>query len=161
MEGPEGQGPDGGVTRGRRSGSYLTESPYYVAKYKDGSAWYSVEATGCRDETAARQVLADLERKAELVGSGVMTAAEAASGKPAAPIAEHLDAFDEYHRAKGVTKIHREERGRYLRRLAADSRFGTLATCAAKPWSAGLRRERRKACRPDAKRYLNAMAHVL
>ena len=85
-------------------------------------------ATGCRDETAARQVLADLERKAELVRSGVMTAAEAAVGESRpAPIAEHLNAFDEHHRAKGVTKIHREDTGRYLRRLAADCAFGTLA----------------------------------
>ena len=38
------------------------------------------EATGCKDETAARQMLADLERRAELVCSGVMSAAEAIIG---------------------------------------------------------------------------------
>src|SRR5262245_37803711 len=106
----------------------LTESPYYVAKYRDGAGAVQTVATGCRDETAARQVLADLERRAELVRSGVMTAAEAAIGDhQAAPLAKHFAAFDEHHQAKGVTKIHREDTGRYLRRLAADCTFGTLA----------------------------------
>ena len=83
---------------------------------------------GCRDETAARQVLADLERKAEQVRSGVMTAAEAAIGDhQAAPLTEHFAAFDEHHQAKGVTKIPRADTGRYLRRLAADCTFRTLA----------------------------------
>src|SRR5688572_15488896 len=49
----------------------VTESPFYVAKYRDGSGVVRVEPTGCRDETSARQVLAGLERKAELVRSGV------------------------------------------------------------------------------------------
>jgi integrase len=106
----------------------VTESPYFVAKYRDGSGVVHVEPTGCRDETAARQILADLERRAELVRSGVMTATEAAVGENRpAPIAVHLEAFDEHHRAKGVTKIHRQDTGRYLRRLAADCGFGTLA----------------------------------
>src|SRR4051812_18082675 len=54
----------------------VTESPFYVAKYRDGSGVVQTVSTGCRDETAARQVLADLERRAELVRAGVMTAAE-------------------------------------------------------------------------------------
>jgi integrase len=106
----------------------LTESPYYVAKYRDGAGVVQTVATGCRDETAARQVLADLERKAELVRSGVMTVAEAAIGDhQAAPLAEHFAAFDQHHQAKGVTKIHREDTGRYLNRIATDCTFRTLA----------------------------------
>ena len=106
----------------------VTESPFYVAKYRDGAGVVCVESTGCRDETAARQVLATLERRAELVRSNVMTAAEVAIGDhQARALAKHLAAFDEHHQAKGVTKIHREDTGRYLRRLAADCSFGTLA----------------------------------
>ncbi len=138
----------------------LIESPYYVAKYKDGSGVVQVEATGCRDETAARQVLADLERKAELVRAGVMSAAEAAVGENRpAPIAEHLDAFDEHHRAKGVTKIHREDTGRYLRRLAADCAFGTLGDLrreALERWLAARTPEGMSARTRNA--YRNAMA---
>jgi integrase len=106
----------------------VIDSPYYVAKYRDGAGVVRVEATGCRDETAARRVLADLERRAELVRSKVMTAAEAAIGDhQAAPLEKAFAAFDEHHRAKGVTEIHREDTGRYLRRLAADCTFNTLA----------------------------------
>ncbi len=106
----------------------VTESPYYVAKWRDGAGVVREGATGCRDETAARQVLADLERRAELVRSKVITAAEAAIGDhQAAPLARHFAGYDEHHRAKGVTKIHREDTGRYLSRLAADCGFGTLA----------------------------------
>jgi integrase len=54
----------------------VIESPYFIAKYRDGAGLVREVATGCRDETAARQMLADLERKAELVRSGVMTASE-------------------------------------------------------------------------------------
>src|SRR6516162_6425961 len=69
----------------------VTESPFYVAKYRDGSGVVQVESTGCRDETAARQVLANLERRAELIRSNVMTAAEAAIGDhQGAPLAKHL-----------------------------------------------------------------------
>ena len=64
-------------------------------------------------------------------------------------LGEHLDAYDEHHQAKGVTKIHREDTGRYLRRLAADCAFGTLADLrreALERWLAAA--DRRRACRP-------------
>jgi integrase len=106
----------------------VTESPYFVAKYRDGAGVVRVEATGCRDETAARQVLADLERRAELVRSGVMTAAEAAIGDhQAASAAEHFDAYLAHLEAAGVTKEHRANVKRQLSRLAADCAFGRLA----------------------------------
>src|SRR5262249_27731580 len=112
----------------------LTESATYFAKYRDGSGAVRTVANGCKDETAARQVLADLERRAELIQSGVMSAAEAAVGDhQATPLAEHFAAFDEHHQAKGVTKIHREDTGRYLRRLAADCTFRTLADLRREP----------------------------
>ena len=39
----------------------------YTAKYRDGSGIVQEVATGCRDESAARSVLTDLERRAEKV----------------------------------------------------------------------------------------------
>ena len=67
---------------GEDGGERITiETPYFTAKYRDGAGLVRTVATGCRDETAARQVLADLERKAELVRSGVMTTAEEQVGK--------------------------------------------------------------------------------
>lgn len=57
-----------------------------------------------------------------------MTAAKASIGKhQATSLKEHFAAYDEHHQAKDVTKIHREDTGRYLRRLSADCGFGTLA----------------------------------
>src|SRR5262249_36713874 len=111
----------------------VIESSKWFAKYRDGAGVVRVVPTRCRDETAARQVLADLERKAELIRSGVVSAAEAAMGNhQGRPLARHFGGFEEHLRAKGVTKLHPEDRGRYLRRLAGDCSFGTLA---------GLRRE--------------------
>ena len=45
----------------------------FTAKYRDGNGHVVEVATGCRDETAARQVLADLERRAERVRANVVT----------------------------------------------------------------------------------------
>ena len=117
------------LTVGKDGGERITmESPFYVAKLRDAVGIVQVVPTGCKDETAARQVLADLERKAELVRSGVMTTAEAAIGRhQAAPLGEHFAAFDEHLRAKGVTRIHLNDTGRYLRRLATACSFDTLA----------------------------------
>jgi hypothetical protein len=42
----------------------VIESSRYYAKYRDGAGVVRVVPTGCRDEAAARQVLADLQRKA-------------------------------------------------------------------------------------------------
>jgi hypothetical protein len=58
-----------------------TVSPYYIAKYRNGAGAVVEEPTGCRDETAARQVLADLERRAELVKAKVITSTEDAIAK--------------------------------------------------------------------------------
>ena len=43
------------------------EAGTYTAKYRDGSGIVREVATGCRDESAARSVLAELERRAERV----------------------------------------------------------------------------------------------
>lgn len=87
-----------------------------------------VVSAGCRDETAARQVLADLERKAELIRSGVMTATEAAVGKhQAAALEDHITAYLSYLEGKGTCPEHRTERGRQLRRLARECGFHRLA----------------------------------
>ena len=112
----------------------VTESPFYVAKYRDGSGIVRTVPTGCRDETAARQVLADLERKAELIRSGVMSAAEAATGDhQSTAFGTHADAYLEHLEAKGACTEHRLERKRQLRHLAEASAFGTLADLRREP----------------------------
>src|SRR5262249_22988928 len=88
------------LTRGKGgTDRLLIESAFFVAKYRDGSGAVQVVPTGCKDETAARQVLADLERKAELVRSGVLTPAEAVIGeRQATLLPHHLDSYDEHLR---------------------------------------------------------------
>src|SRR5262249_16217679 len=105
----------------------VTESPFYVAKYRDGAGVVQTVATGCRDEAAGRSVLGELERKAELVRSGVMTAAEAAIGDhQAAPLAEHFAAYLAHLEAAGTCAVYRANAKRQLNRLAADCSFGRL-----------------------------------
>src|SRR5437667_911490 len=65
------------VTVGQDGTERITlESKYYFAKYRTADRIVRTVPTGCRDETAARSVLAELERRAELVKSGVMTSNE-------------------------------------------------------------------------------------
>jgi hypothetical protein len=112
----------------------VIESRRYVAKYRDAAGVVQVVPTGCRDEQAARRVLAELERRAELVKSGVMSAPEAnAAEHQSAPLAEHLDAFEQYMEAAGVTANHTASTRHYLDRLAAECGFTRLGD---------LRRER-------------------
>src|SRR5262249_34892317 len=106
----------------------MLESPFYVAKYRDGAGIVQTVATGSRDEQAARRVLADLERRAELVKAKVMTAGEdAAARHQGTPFAEHLEAYVGSLEAAGACPEHRKERRRQLRRLAADCGWRTLA----------------------------------
>src|SRR5262245_40801485 len=53
------------------------ESGTFIAKYRDGSNHVVEVPTGCRTEDAARQVLADLVRKAERQRAGLITPGEA------------------------------------------------------------------------------------
>ncbi len=117
------------LTTGKDGADRLTlESPFYIAKYRNGAGIVVEESTGCRDETAARSVLADLERRAELVKAGVMTSAEDHVARHQAnPIAEHFDAFDRNLQAKDTSGIYRKYTRNYLDRLAAECPFATLA----------------------------------
>src|SRR3954452_12202735 len=79
------------------------ESSTYFARYRDGDGIVIEAPTGCRDETAARQVLADLERRAERVRAGLLTPAEARTANQLAkPLAEHVASYIESMEARGV-----------------------------------------------------------
>jgi hypothetical protein len=117
------------LTTGKGGGRRIvTESLFYVAQYRDGAGVLRVESTGCRDETTARKVLFDLERQAELVRTGVVTPAEAVIGaQQGVPFSRHVAAYAEHLAAKQVGEVHQQNTVRYLRRLAADCPFATLA----------------------------------
>src|SRR5487761_1456917 len=87
----------------------------YTCKFRDGNGIVTELASGCRDADAARAVLAELERRAELVKAGVVTAAE------------NFDAYGDYLLTQGASKAHRDNVRRQLKRLAAECPFSKLA----------------------------------
>jgi integrase len=102
-------------------------SKFYCLRYRDAGGRMVEVATRCRDEVAARSVLARLERNAELVRSGVMTPDEVDTAAHAdRPLRKHFDDYVAHLRAKGcaprrVSMVHRR-----LARIAAECGFTKL-----------------------------------
>jgi integrase len=125
---PKGKTQTAPLTTGR-DGSHriVLKAGTYTAKYRDGSGIVQERATGCRDKEAASRVLSDLERRAELVKSKVMTAAEdAISDHQDTPLAEHFAAYIVHQRAKGLNETRMKNTESRLNRLAADCGFRRL-----------------------------------
>ena len=84
-------------------------------------------STGCRDESAARSLLTELEKRAEKVKGGILTVGEAGTidhqGKP---LTDQFDAYLMKLEAEGTSPVHRANVRRALDRLAADCRFNRL-----------------------------------
>jgi hypothetical protein len=131
------------VTTGQNGADRIRdESGTYVARYRDGNGIVVEVSTGCRDKTAAQNVLADLERQAEKVRSGLLTPAEARSSEHIArPLRDHVGAYIESMKARGVTPTHRKAANSYLNRLTQDCSFARLTDMSGRPWNAGLLRK--------------------
>ena len=72
----------------------VTESPKWLAKFRDGQGIVCEVSTGCKDETAARAMLAALEKRAERVASGIITTSEdAMTIHQHTPLTEHVAEF--------------------------------------------------------------------
>src|SRR5262245_60247566 len=132
------------VTTGRDGAERLRdESGTYFARYRDGGGVVVEVATGCRDESAARQVLADLERRAERVRAGLITPAEARTAEHlTTPIGEHVAAFLASLEASGATPKHVRETRRVLTRVLKGCDFLTLAGVERTPVEHWLNRRR-------------------
>jgi integrase len=103
------------------------EAGTYTAKYRNGAGIVCKVATGCRDEAAARSILGKLERRAELVRGEVLTSAEdAVIDHQATPLADHIAAFVDHQKAKGISRRVKDTLSQ-LRRVAADCGFRRLA----------------------------------
>ncbi|MGO9109108.1 MAG: tyrosine-type recombinase/integrase, partial [Thermoguttaceae bacterium] len=99
----------------------------YTAKYRDGSGIVREVATGCRDEAAARSILGDLERRAELVKGNVLSADEDAMiDYQSVPVVEHLAAYMVHLQAKGDSEVHLGDTRRLASRVITDCRFVDL-----------------------------------
>ncbi len=117
------------ITVGRDGSLRIRDrSKTYFARYRDGNGDLVEVSTQCRDETAARQVLANLERRAERVRAGLMTATEERiADHLATPITQHVAAYVESMRLRGIVPMHRENVRRQLERILADCHFVRLS----------------------------------
>ena len=112
----------------------LMESNTYTAKYRDGNGVIQKVSTGCRSLDAAKSVLADLEKRADKVRSGITTAAEdSVLDHQTTTLKEHLTDYDVYlsdKRGKGgkprVSKSHRHDVRTRLEVVANDKGFKLL-----------------------------------
>lgn len=132
------------VTMGQSGADRIRdESATYVARYRDGNGLVIEFSTGCRDKTAAQNVLADLERQAEKVRAGLLTPAEArVSEHLARPIAEHVEDFLNSLEARGATSKYVRESRRILKRIFDECCFRTLADLDASAVEAWLNQRR-------------------
>ena len=121
--------------KGKRRNAPLTaagdriavEAGTYTAKYRDGSGIVREVATGCRDESAARSILGKLERRAELVKGEIISASEDATiDHQSTPLADHIAAFLDHQRARGISRRVNNTRSQ-LHRVAANCGFRRLA----------------------------------
>jgi integrase len=107
------------------------ESSTYFARYRDQHKALVVVSTGCRDDEAAKQVLADLQRQVERIKAKVATAQElTAADRRQSPIKEHVEEYARRlpgKRSIEAAKVHRDNTRRYLDRLIADCGWTCLA----------------------------------
>ena len=106
----------------------LIEAGTFTAKYRTGAGLVVETSTGCRDETAARRVLGELERRGELVKSGVMTAAEdAIADHQSTPLAEQFAEYINHQTAKGLNLDRIKSTRQRLHQIAANCGFRLLS----------------------------------
>jgi len=109
--------------------SVVITSPVWYARYRDADGVEKRVSTGCRDEQAAGQVLADLLTQAEKVRSGILTADENhAAGHAARPLAEHFADYLDFLKVKivrgrKVSDAHRGNVAKQLNWLAQECGF--------------------------------------
>ena len=117
------------LTTGEDGGDrILVECRTFFAKYRDHDGKVVTRPTGCRDEQAARRVLADLESRAERVKAGILTPAEDRLGDFLhTPLADHIAAYLTHLRAAGAGDAHRSEVRRTLDRVFTDCSCSTLS----------------------------------
>ncbi|MCG3180469.1 MAG: Tyrosine recombinase XerC [Phycisphaerae bacterium] len=121
------------VTVGRKGKlKIIRHSPTWTAQYRDADGNTVFEGTGCRDEQAARHVLAKLVQRVEHIKAGIITPQQYRMADHAdRPLAEHVEDYLEHLKAKTVrgrrvSAKHRENVKRELTRVVGDCRFRRL-----------------------------------
>jgi integrase len=106
----------------------LVTSSKFVAKYRDGLGIVQTVATGCRDEQAARGRLRELERRSELVRTGVVSAVEdGMADQQSVQLTAHKDTYFVHLKSKGTTELHRRKLSPRIDRLFDECGFRKLS----------------------------------
>jgi len=106
----------------------VVESGKWLAKYRDGSGAIREVSTGCKDRGAAQTMLTALERRAELVRSGVLMADEdAVAGHSATTITEHISAYHSYRVTQELNATRIKNTDSRLERLSVECGFRRLS----------------------------------
>ncbi len=111
----------------------IRQSPTWLARYRDADGIERIESTGCRDEQAARHVLANLLRRVEHIKAGILTAEQDRQANHAErPLVHHVADYLEHLKAKTVRgkKVaakHRKNVERHLNKIAAEGGFRLLS----------------------------------
>ena len=110
----------------------LRYSPVYLAQYRNAAGEMVYESTGCRDEQAAKHVLAELVKRAEHIKAGILSAQDCRTADHAKlSLNEHVNAYIEHLQAKTVrgkrvSIAHRTNVERQLETLIIDCKFKRL-----------------------------------
>jgi integrase len=134
------------VTTGRDGSSrILEEAATFTAKFRDGRGIVREVSTGCRDEGAARSVLAALERRAELVKAGVITPEEDdVANQRDVPFQTHMEDFLRRRTKRapnGVTLMGQNNARARLTRLAKECGFRVLSDLRSEPVDRWMREQ--------------------
>src|SRR5262249_54279311 len=106
----------------------LIEGRTFYGKYRDHAGAVVTRPTGCKDEQAARQILARWEREVEQIKAGTLDAGDLdTSRRAAAPLEEHLAAYERSLVAAEVSEVYRKNVLRAVRKVAGDCGFATPA----------------------------------
>jgi len=100
----------------------------WTARYRDANGDLVEVRTECKDEQNARTKLADLERQAERIKAGVMSARElSVAGLNGTILAEHIEAYEKYLVGTQVSEVHRKNSLAAVRRVVGDCGFVRVA----------------------------------
>jgi len=99
----------------------------YIAKYRNGLGRVVEKSTGCRDEVAARAMLADWERRSELVKANVLTKAEdSAADYSDTLLNQNLEDYIAHQKARGLNASRIKSTKQRIDRVASECGFRKL-----------------------------------
>ncbi|MFA5291907.1 MAG: site-specific integrase [Phycisphaerae bacterium] len=121
------------ITTGNKGQTKIIRySPVYLAQYRDADGQMVYESTGCRDEQAARHVLAELVKRVEHIKAGIISTQQCRTADHAKlGLNEHINAYFEHLQAKTirgkrVSVAHRKNVQGQLEKLITDCKFKRL-----------------------------------